>query len=186
MRLFGFLVTNAAQLISPSKLTGTVGVKSPTTVLEYISYFEAAYLIHLVPGFSWSVKAQSLAPKKLYIVDPGIIKTGTLSCSGNLGALLENVVYNALRTATADIYYFTGPNGAECDFVVTPHSRPRCIQVCRELTLDNQDREIRGLVGALDFFNQNEGTILTRNTEDLIITEEKRITVTPAWREGLA
>jgi predicted AAA+ superfamily ATPase len=66
-RLYSFLVSNAAHLISPSKLTGQAGVKSPSTVLEYFSWFEAAYLIKLVPCFAWSVKAQSLSPKKLYI-----------------------------------------------------------------------------------------------------------------------
>ncbi|MDR0555254.1 MAG: ATP-binding protein [Treponema sp.] len=181
-RLFGFLIRNAAGLVSPSKLTGTAGVKSPTTVLEYISYFEAAYLVHLVPVFSWSAKAQSLSPKKLYVVDTGIIKTGALSFSRNSGALLENFVYNTLRLAAADIYYFSGADGAECDFVVNPYNSPCCVQVCHELTLENQDREIRGLVGALDFFNQNEGVILTHNTEDLIVTNGKRIAVTPAWK----
>ncbi|MDR2739489.1 MAG: ATP-binding protein, partial [Treponema sp.] len=48
-RLYGFLVSNAAHLVSPSKLTGQAGVKSPSTVLEYFSWFEAAYLIRLVP-----------------------------------------------------------------------------------------------------------------------------------------
>ncbi|MDR0301847.1 MAG: ATP-binding protein, partial [Treponema sp.] len=74
-RLFVYLASNPAQKISPSKLIQTVGVKSPTTVLEYISYLEAAYLINLLPCFAWSVKAQSLAPKKVYVVDSGIVKT---------------------------------------------------------------------------------------------------------------
>jgi predicted AAA+ superfamily ATPase len=161
-------------------LTGVAGVKSPTTVLEYISFFEAAYLIHLLPCFAWSVKTQSLAPKKVYIADTGFIKTGAISFSGNYGALLENCVFTSLREK--DIYYFAGKNGGECDFVVTPHGKPSCIQVCWELTRDNQDREINGLLEAMDFFDLDRGTILTFDTEDVIQTNGKKIQIRPVWK----
>jgi predicted AAA+ superfamily ATPase len=189
-QLFVYLISNPSQLFSSGKLTGIVGVKSPTTVLEYISYFEAAYLLYLLPSFAWSVKAQSLSPKKIYIADTGLIKTGAVSFSGNYGALLENFVFNSLRIKTdngssyagLDIYYFTGKNGCECDFIINPHNKPSCIQVCWELTHDNQDREINGLLEAMDFFNLDNGTILTFNTEDIIQTAGKKINVTPAWK----
>jgi predicted AAA+ superfamily ATPase len=188
-QLFVYLISNPAQLFSPSKLTGVVGVKSPTTVLEYISYFEAAYLIYLLPSFAWSVKAQSLSPKKVYIADTGLIKTGAVSFSNNYGALLENFVFNSLRIknsvsgSSLDIYYFAGKNGGECDFIINPRGKPSCIQVCWELTHDNQDREINGLLEAMDFFNLNNGTIITFNTEDIIQTNGKKINVIPAWKK---
>ena len=125
-RLFVYLLSNSAQLVSPSKLTGVIGVKSPTTVLEYISHFESAYLIQLLPCFAWSVKAQSLAPKKVYVSDTGLIKTGAFSFSGNWGALLENFVYNGFRRNAGvsdsvnarQLFYFSCKSGGECDFVV--------------------------------------------------------------------
>ena len=181
-RLFVYLVSNPAQKVSPSRLRQTAGVKSPTTVLEYISYFEAAYLINLLPCFAWSVKAQSLTPKKVYVADSGIVKTGSVSFSPNSGALLENFVYNCLRAETTDIFYFSGKGGGECDFILRPHERPRCIQVCRELTAEDQDREINGLCEAMDFFDQKEGVILTYDTEDIILTAGKKISVIPAWK----
>jgi len=73
-------------------------------------------------------------------------------------------------------------NGCECDFIVSPHKNPCCIQVCWELTQDNQNREITGLLAAMNFFKQEHGTIITYNTEDTILTEGKRITVVPAWK----
>ena len=181
-RLYKYLVSNPGQKISPSKLIHTAGVKSPATVLEYFSYFEAAYLIHSISCFAWSVKAQSLAPKKVYIADPGIIKTSSVSFSGNYGALLENFVYNNLKILSADIYYFTGKGGGECDFIIGPHEQPQCVQVCYELSIDNQDREIKGLLEAMDFFESRKGIIITHNTEDLIRTAGKEISVIPAWR----
>jgi len=189
-QLFVYLLSNPAQLFSPSRLTGVAGVKSATTVLEYISFFEAAYLMHLLPCFAWSVKAQSLAPKKIYAADTAMIKTGAILFSNNHGALLENCVYNSLRIKAGvpgslgdrDIYYFTGKNGGECDFIIKAHNSPLCIQVCWELTPDNQDREINGLLDAMDFFNLDYGIILTFNTEDIIQTAGKKIDVIPAWR----
>ena len=189
-RLFVYLVSNPSQLFSPSKLTSIVGAKSPTTVLEYISFFTSAYLINLLPRFAWSVKAQNLAPKKVYIADTGLIKTGAVSFSGNLGALLENCVYNVLRAKAGSsvlpsnegIYYFTDKNGGECDFISSPKNNPSCIQVCWELTHDNQDREINGLLAAMEFFNLDYGTILTFDSEDIIKTDGKKIDVIPVWK----
>jgi predicted AAA+ superfamily ATPase len=181
-RLYVYLASNPGQKISPSRLCQVAGVKSPVTVLEYFSHFEAAYLIHILPCFSWSVKAQSLAPKKVYLADPGIIKTSSVSFTGDYGARLENFVYNNLRLKTNDIFYYTAKTGGECDFIVRPHEQAQCIQVCWELTPENQDREINGAVDAMDFFNQKKGIILTYNTEDLIRTAGKEITVIPAWK----
>ena len=189
-RLFVYLVSNPAQLFSPSKLTSVAGVKAPTTILEYISFFEAAYLIQLLPRFAWSVKAQNLAPKKVYIADSGIIKTASVSFSDNFGALLENYVFNSLRIQAGragfgedrEIYYFSEKKGGECDFIVSPRSSPSCIQVCWELTPDNQDREINGLLKAMDFFDQKSGIILTFNAKDIVQSAGKTITVIPAWK----
>jgi predicted AAA+ superfamily ATPase len=198
-RLFTYLVSNAAQLVSPSKLVHVAGVKSPSTVLEYFSYFESAYLLRPVPCFSWSVKAQSLAAKKLYIGDAGIIRTGSVSRMANLGPLLENFVFTNLRLRTKDIFYWTD-NASECDFIVNPYvanpqtpasasgisnaSETSCIQVCRELNADNEEREIRGLCAAMDFFGAREGSIITRDARDIILTNGKKITVMPAWEWG--
>ena len=182
-QLFVYLLSNSTQLFSPSKLTGIVGVKSPTTILEYISYLEASYLIQLLPCFAWSVKAQSLAPKKVYIIDTGLIKTGAVSFSKNYGALLENFVYNNLRIYNkASVYYYSSKNGGECDFIIKSQDDTSCIQVCWELNNDNQNREIDGLLDAMDFFGLNEGVILTFNSEDIILTKGKKINVIPVWK----
>jgi predicted AAA+ superfamily ATPase len=81
-----------------------------------------------------------------------------------------------------DIYYFADKNGGECDFIVSPHKSPLCIQVCWDLTTENQDREIKGLLAAMDFFNQERGVIITFNTEDVIYMSGKKIMVVPTWK----
>ena len=184
-RLYVYLASNAASLISPSKLKTVAGVKSHTTILDYFSYFENAYLLSLVPKFAWSQKAQSLAPKKVYFTDIGLIRTAGLTFSENAGHILENFVFNELRRkyGTFDdnqIYYYSDCTW-ECDFVITPLFAPQCIQVCLELNLDNTKRELNGLLAAMDFFKVREGVILTRNSYDLFVKEDKKITIMPAW-----
>ena len=184
-RLYVYLASNAASLISPSKLKTVAGVKSHTTILDYFSYFENAYLLSLVPKFAWSQKAQSLAPKKVYFTDIGLIRTAGLTFSENAGHILENFVFNELRRkyGTFDdkqIYYYSDDT-CECDFVVNPLFAPQCIQVCLDLNLDNTERELNGLLAAMDFFKVREGLILTRNSYDLFAKEDKKITIMPAW-----
>ena len=184
-RLYVYLASNAASLISPSKLKTVAGVKSHTTILDYFSYFENAYLLSLVPKFAWSQKAQSLAPKKVYFTDIGLIRTAGLTFSENAGHILENFVFNELRRkyGTFDdkqIYYYSDDT-CECDFVVNPLFAPQCIQVCLDLNLDNTERELNGLLAAMDFFKVQEGLILTRNAYDLFVKEDKKITIMPAW-----
>jgi predicted AAA+ superfamily ATPase len=167
-RLCSFLLSNAGNLISPSKLTGAIGIKSPTTVLDYFSYFESCYLLNLMPRFAHSVKSQMLSPKKLYISDTGLIKTGSTSFSENWGHLLENVVFYHLLRQSKELYYFK-ENGRECDFVSLEKGKCKQIaQVCWKLNEDNEERKIGGLMEAMSFFKLNLGTIVTAGSADLI------------------
>jgi len=184
-RLYVYLASNAASLISPSKLKTVAGVKSHTTILDYFSYFENAYLLSLVPKFAWSQKAQSLAPKKVYFTDIGLIRTAGLNFSENSGHILENFVFNELRRkyGTFDdkqIFYYSDDT-CECDFIVNPLFAPQCIQVCLELNLENTERELNGLLAAMNFFKVREGLILTKDSHDLFVKDDKKITIIPAW-----
>jgi len=56
------------------------------------------------------------------------------------------------------------------------------IQVCYELTEENKETEINGLLTALKKFNLEEGLILTYNQNDEFVIDGKRINVMPVWR----
>jgi predicted AAA+ superfamily ATPase len=176
-----FLMSEAAKKISPSKLTTVIGVKSPSTVLEYLSYFESSYVINLIPKFSFSVKSQMLSEKKVYIVDNGLINVSSISASKDLGRKFENVIYWDIRRKTKSIWYFS-ENQTECDFIYKLNERYFAIQVCYELHHDNQERELKGILDAMKFFNLNEGIIVTLNQSDLIIVDSYKIKVIPAYQ----
>jgi predicted AAA+ superfamily ATPase len=180
-RLLSYLFFNAAKPTSPSKLKEIAGVKSPSTVLNYFSYFETSYLIQLLPKFSFSAKSQMLAPKKVYVCDTGLIKAGAILLTENWGYLLENIIFLHLRRHGKELFYYN-ENGKECDFVELGQGKIKnLVQVCWDLNSDNEEREINGLVDAMHYFKQSKGTILTANQRDTIYCNDCEISVMPAW-----
>ena len=95
--------------------------------------------------------------------------------------MLENLVFLALRRDYKDIFYFQEKN--ECDFVIKEKDKiTHAFQVCFDLNEENQDREINGLIEALEKFNLKEGAILTYKQEDKFKIKDKRIKVLPVWK----
>ena len=176
-----YMMSVAGNRISPSKLTSVIGVKSPSTVLEYLSHFESSYVINLISKFSYSLKSQMLSEKKVYIVDNGLINVSSISSSKDLGRKFENAIYWNIRKLTKSIWYFAD-NESECDFVYKLNDAYFAIQVCYELHNDNQEREIKGILSAMKYFNLNEGVIITLDQSDLIIIDSYKIKVIPAFK----
>ena len=180
--LFNFLVTNATKLISANKLKHYIGIKSTSTVIEYLNYFEESYLIQLIPKFSYSYKNQLVNPKKVYFIDNGLQQSASLSFSKDLGRKLENLAFWEYRRKGKTIYYFH-ENNRECDFVICQNERiEEVVQICLELNHDNQEREIKGLIEAMSYFELETGTIITLNQEDVILIDGKRVNVLPGYK----
>jgi len=55
------------------------------------------------------------------------------------------------------------------------------IQVCYELLPENREREIRGLIEAIDFFKTDTGLVISFNQRDAFMYNGKRIEVLLAW-----
>jgi predicted AAA+ superfamily ATPase len=179
-RLAVYLVSNVSNLVTANKLQQPLGIKT-NTILEYFSYLEDSYLVNFMPKFSYSLKIQSINPRKIYIIDPGIIKIASNSFTKNLGHSLENMIYWYLRQSRKEIFYFN-ENGHECDFIVTEKGKiDRLIQVCYELTPENREREQRGLQEAMDFFHTDRGLIVTYNQKDAYMQNGKQIKILPVY-----
>lgn len=178
-RLLLFLGANIGNLISATKLTQSIGIKSSATVLDYFSHFEQAYLVQFMPKFAWSYKVQIVNPRKVYFIDTGLLAAITPSFSKDEGRKLENIVFWELRRKNYDLFYYN-ENGKECDFVVCSKNQVyELIQVCYELNYDNMTREIEGLIDAMRFFGINTGTIVTLKQEDKINDGQNLIKVFP-------
>lgn len=169
--LCDYLLQNVGNLVSPSRLTSLLGVRSPRTVLDYCGYLGDSYLLYLVPLHAYSRKAQELAPKKVYAADTGLCRVRMAADREDRGHLLENAVYLHLRRSGGEITYFHTQEG-ECDFIVTASDgTKRAFQVCWSLTPENQEREIRGLELAMKAFSLSEGTLITVGTTDRLYVD---------------
>ncbi|SCA63727.1 Uncharacterized protein MJ1544 [Chlamydiales bacterium SCGC AG-110-M15] len=91
---------------------------SKDTVYQYLDYLEDAFLILTVPLFTESVRKMQVNPKKIYIVDNGLVCAQRLGISLKLGNLFENQVYLDLRRQGKKVRYFLTKEGYEIDFVV--------------------------------------------------------------------
>jgi predicted AAA+ superfamily ATPase len=171
-----YLVSNIGKEVSFNGLRNNFNVGSPTTVSDYLSWMEDAYLLFYLPRFSWSAKSISKNPKKVYCIDTGFAKSNSLSFSKDEGRLLENLVYLNLRKKFQKLFYFR--ERQECDFVVFEgNSCKWLIQVCDTLHPDNRDREINGLMEAMEFLKMDIGYILTLNQNDQVVINEKSIII---------
>ncbi|HSQ48296.1 MAG TPA: ATP-binding protein [Candidatus Deferrimicrobiaceae bacterium] len=176
-----FLLSNVGSEFSYNSLAKTFGLGSTNSAISFVSYLEDSYLLFTVPKFSYSLKKQSVNPKKIYVIDNGLANVNSVSFSSNKGRMLENLVFLDLRRMGKEVFYFKDQK--ECDFVVREGNKiSKAIQVCYDLNEDNKRREIDGLMEALDAFDLSEGTLLTFNQQDQLKIDNKTIKVLPAWR----
>ena len=175
-----YLISNIGVDFSYNSLAKFFNLGSTNSVVSFISYLEDSYLLFTVSKFNYSLKKQSMNPKKVYVIDNGLADVNSLSFSSNKGRMLENAVFLALRRNGKNIFYFKEKK--ECDFIIKEANKiTQVIQVCYALTEENKHREIDGLVEALETFNLTEGSIITFNQQDVLKIGEKTIKIIPAW-----
>lgn len=152
-----------------------------STVIEHLSYLEEAYLFFQVLKYEYSLQKQLGSIKKVYCIDNGLLNSITFKFSENKGKLLENLVFLELRRRKNEIYY--NREKFECDFVIKEKNKiTMAIQVTNELSEENKDREINGLVEAMEKFNLNEGLILTYDDEGEMKINKKTIKIKPVYK----
>ncbi len=174
-----YLLSNVGKPVSANKLVDLFGLKAPSTILEYFSHLSDAYLMEFVPQFNYSVKAVNRNPKKVYAIDTGIVSALSLSHTKDSGRLLENLVYLHFRRNHRNIHYYN--DSGECDFVISENTHiSGAVQVCEEVNDMNMDREINGLLAALNAFNLPSGTIVTLSQSDHFEKNGKSIQLIPA------
>lgn len=117
------------------------------TIFNYIDYLEDAYLIGTVPLFTESLRRSQTSPKKIYVVDNGLIQANVVSNLENWGRFLENQVYLDLRRQNKNIFYYQTQSGYEIDFVTeTQEGKKELIQVVWDMSnTETRVREERAL-----------------------------------------
>jgi len=179
--IVSFVSSNIGVILSYENIAKMTEIKSLMTVKNYISYLIDAYLFFSVPKHSFSIKKQIYNPDKMYLIDAGLYQEVAVMHSPNVGRILENIVFIELKNRDKEIFYFSDKK--ECDFVVASKRKiESLIQVTNHLDMDNREREIGGLLEAMEKYKLSSGLILTSDDDEEIILQNKTIIVKPIWK----
>lgn len=177
-----YLFTNMTRETNYNALARAVGVSNPMSVKNWIGYFEECYLLSTCYQFDFSLKRQYATSRKYYGIDTGMRNAVSFRISDDHGLLLENMVYCELIRRREEVYWVK--QKGECDFIIQSQGTMTAIQVCYELTCENREREIQGLLEAMKIGNC-VGFIITFRQYDQITYNNETIEVIPFWRWAL-
>jgi predicted AAA+ superfamily ATPase len=184
-----YLITNFSNEISYSKLSRILDIKHVSTVSNWISYLEQAFLIIKLERFDFKLKQQFVAPKKIYCIDNGILSSVSFGYSENTGRIMENTVAVELQRKVAiepslEVYYWKDHQQNEVDFVVKKGLK---IKQLIQVTYANErheinERETKALIKASKKLRCKDLKIITWDYEDEEILDKKTIKFIPIWK----
>jgi uncharacterized protein len=129
---------------------------------EYAEHIEDAYLSFSVPLYDKSIRKLHTNPKKIYSIDPGMVRALTLNYDNDLGRLFENIIYLDLKRLGYKINYYLTSERYEIDFLVqTPRGQKKLLQVVWKLedkkTIEREQRALTAGMNELKI----DGEIIT-------------------------
>jgi predicted AAA+ superfamily ATPase len=125
------------------------GYKTGKDILyDYADHIEDAYLAFSVAIYNKSIRKSTTSSKKLYAIDPGMIRALTLDYEGDLGRLFVNIIFLDLKRLGCEVSYYITSEGYEIDFIVqTPRGYKKFFQVAWDMhnanTVEREERALR-------------------------------------------
>jgi predicted AAA+ superfamily ATPase len=147
-----------------------------------------AFLLSSVPLATDSERQRNSNPRKLYPVDPGLIRAYDTSGRSNLGHSLETAVLNELERRKTEVAYVKTADGYEVDFHVRHLAgAEELIQVCADPSAAATiEREIRALNQAALTHPQATRRLLVLTRDQAISSAATGVSVQPAYEWLLA
>ncbi len=180
-----YLATNASKSFSYRNIAALLNCHI-NTVTDYVGYMKQAFLFEELYKFDYSLQKQFITDKKIYCLDTGLAAAVSFRFSEDKGRILENIVYCELRRLKQTIYFHK--NITECDFIIKKElDIVAAIQVCVTLAEPGtKQREINGLIDALQTYKLQSGLILTQDEdgcEQIIVNDVMyTIQIKPVWK----
>lgn len=189
-KIANYLINNFSREFTYSSLKKISQVRHLYTISNWVSYLEEAFLIFKLERFSFKLKQQVLAPKKIYCIDNGIISATGFRFSENKGRLMENLVFiemlrrNSYRSANQEIYYWKDYQQREVDFLIKEGLTVReLIQVCYDIDdFNTKERELKSLIKASKDLKCNNLLVITWGYEGKEEFRSKEIRFIPLWK----
>ena len=150
---------------------------------EYLSYFEDAFFVYLVPIRSYNLAVRNTNDKKVYLADHSFAKALSPQ-SHSSWLLLENIVFLHLlrRFGEEGVAYYRTSGGYEVDFACGPDDDILLVQAAWSLDdEDTREREVRALEEAMRELGVHEAFIVTGEESCDIQADSGCIHVVPAW-----
>lgn len=181
------LLNNISSLYSINRLYNQLknqGHKlSKSTVGDYITWLEDAYMLFSVPLYTPSISRMSANPRKIYSIDHTFAKSVSAGILVNSGHHLENLIFTSIRRITNKIWYYKTSSGKEVDFIYQLEDRANLIQVSESVIHpQTKKREVSALLEALGEMNLPKGKIITMTEGENIKLDGKEIEIIPAWQ----
>jgi predicted AAA+ superfamily ATPase len=172
---------NTASLLNVSKLhrdfTSQGFTVSKNTLFEYVGYLEDAFLLFLLPKRDPSIRKQAHNPKKLHVIDTGLVAAFKAYPGREMGHKLETAVFLHERRREKRLFYYA--NGSEVD--LCDGEGGRFLNVCWNLDgPDTLRREAEAMAFGHARWPQADGRLLyheyTPSSSAAVAGAE------PAWR----
>ncbi|MBN1380885.1 MAG: ATP-binding protein [Deltaproteobacteria bacterium] len=172
---------NTASLVNVSKLHRdfqSLGFSvSKNTLFDYLEYLQDAFLIFLVPRQEESLRKQAHNPRKLHVIDPGLVAAFKTNAGRDVGHKLETAVYLEVRRTRKDLYYYS--NGSEVD--LCDGEGTLFINTCWSLTeAETRRREVKAMEMGCRRWPEARGHLLYHEYSPGI--EKEIIQAAPAWK----
>ncbi len=183
------LVSTSGSEISYNRLKNALGIESIHTMKKYVSYLENAFLVFTIPRFSFKLKEQMMAPKKIYCIDTGFVSSIAPEASSGKGRLMETLVAVELLRRSSwkyglELCYWKDHSDREVDFVLLEKGKPKelyqvCYDISNPLTLE---REVESLKLGMADLRIKTGFILTWDEEKTLKEKGSEIRFVPLWK----
>lgn len=184
-KILTYILTAPSQIFSAESLSNYLLKEnkevSKITIYNYLEYMCRALLIHKADRYDVRGKRILSGKYKYYLTDLGLGQVINGERKKQMGAYLENIVYNELISRGYDVWVGTLENG-EIDFIATNSSKKAYFQVAYQLNDGIIDREfgvyddIRDnypkYVISTDTFDFSQNGIIHKNIIDWLLEDE--------------
>lgn len=166
-RLQRHLMANPAGEFSVSKfhrdLKSQALAVGEETLYHLLSHFEDAFMVRLVSMFTASERQRMRNPRKVYPVDPGLMKVYERAGRENRGRSLETAVLLELERRGYDMGWVRVGDDLEVDFYAESQvADPLLIQVSLDTVSEaTWEREIRSLEAAAEVYPEARPLLIT-------------------------
>ena len=185
-RIMEYLISNPSQTFSANGILNYFKSVdrsiSSQTLYNYLEHIQTSLIVQKAPRYDVREKQLLTTLDKYYLTDLGLGRIHNSGYKLEMGALLENIIYNELISRDYEVYVGQMPN-SEIDFVAIKDGKKEYYQVAYYLSDQNViDREfgVYSLVAdnypkyviSMDKFDFSRDGIIHKNALDFLMEQK--------------